>query len=202
MSTTLSTTSRQFASTASESQVQFDHSAEYAPSIRGIVTSGGGGLPSGSFHTNSCWFCSRVSQDLVRAVGGTRREYGILTHLPSPPQRQSWNGQAIALPLIVPRLRSPPMCRQYPSRTFSSPDWPANTTSLVPNASTACGLPSRKGAARPRQCQPRANLLGGAPASMLRTPFRSFIRPSSPAHPRLTAGDSPAEGRARPLPLD
>src|SRR5215469_9543304 len=202
MSTTLSTTSRQFASTASESQVQFDHSAEYAPSIRGIVTSGGGGLPSGSFHTNSCWFCSSVSQDLVRAVGGTRREYGILTHLPSPPQRQSWNGQAIALPLIVPRLKSPPMCRQYPSRTVSSPDSPANTTSFVPNASTACGLPSRNGAARPRQCQPLANLLGGAPASMLRTPLRSFISPPARQPARLTAATVELAVRRARYPLD
>src|SRR6516225_3041691 len=98
MSTTLSTTSRQFASTDSESHVQLDHSPEYAPSIRGIVTSGAGWLPWGSFHTKSCWFCSSVSHALVRAVGGTRREYGIFTHLPSGPQRQSWNGHAIALP--------------------------------------------------------------------------------------------------------
>src|SRR5215475_11730660 len=112
MSTTLSTTSRQFASTVSESQVQVLHSSEYAPSICGIVTSDGGGLPCGSFQRNSCWLRSSVSHDRVRAVGGTRREYGICAHLPSAPQRQSWNGQAIVSPLTVPRLRSPPMCRQ------------------------------------------------------------------------------------------
>src|SRR5580704_8366827 len=68
MSTTLSIISRQFApSTRSESQVQPDHSSENAPSIRGMTTCSGGGLPSGSFHTNNCLFCSRVSQDLVRA---------------------------------------------------------------------------------------------------------------------------------------
>ena len=75
MSTTLSITSRQFApSTRIESQVQSVHSAEYAPSIRGIVTCPGGGLPCGSCQTNSCPFCSSVVQDRVRAAGGTRRE--------------------------------------------------------------------------------------------------------------------------------
>ena len=74
MSATLSTTSRQFApSTRIESQVQLVHSAECAPSIRGMVTDAGGGFPSGSYQTNSCRFRSRVSQDRVLAAGGTRR---------------------------------------------------------------------------------------------------------------------------------
>ena len=120
MSTTLSITSRQFApSTRIESQVQSDHSSENAPSIRGIVTGPGGGLPCGSFHTNSCRFCSSVIHDRVRAAGGTRAAYGIRAHRPSAPQRQSWNGQATWSPLTVPWLRSPPMCRQYASRTCS-----------------------------------------------------------------------------------
>ena len=110
MSTTLSITSRQFApSTRSESQVQSDHSSENAPSIRGIVTCSGGGFPCGSFHTNRCRFCSSVSQDRVRAAGGTRAAYGMRAHLPSPPHRQSWNGQATWSPLTVPSVRSPPM---------------------------------------------------------------------------------------------
>src|SRR6266567_7982675 len=75
MSTTLSITSRQFEFwTRIESQVQFDHSGENAPSISGIVTCSGGELPSGSFQTNSCLFCSRVSQDLVR---GRRHPPGV-----------------------------------------------------------------------------------------------------------------------------
>src|SRR5258708_2031014 len=46
MSTTLSITSRQFApSTRIESQVHWLHSAAYAPSIRGMVTSSGRGFP-------------------------------------------------------------------------------------------------------------------------------------------------------------
>ena len=51
----------------------------------------------------------------------------------------------MASPLTVPRLRSPPMCRQYASRTCSAPPESAKTTSLVPNACTACGPPSRNG---------------------------------------------------------
>ena len=74
MSTTLSMTSRQFApSTRTESHVQSVQPGENAPSTRGIDTSGGGGPPSGSCHTNSWPFCSSVAQDLVRARGGTRR---------------------------------------------------------------------------------------------------------------------------------
>ena len=34
------------------------------------------------------------------------------------------------------------MWRQYPSRTLSVPSLSAQTTSLVPKASTECGLPS------------------------------------------------------------
>ena len=41
--------------------------------MRGMVTSSAGGFPSGSCQTNSCPFRSRVSQDRVRAAGGTRR---------------------------------------------------------------------------------------------------------------------------------
>ncbi len=185
MSTTLSITSRQFEFwTRIESQVQFDHSGENAPSISGIVTCSGGELPSGSFQTNSCLFCSRVSQDLVRAAGGTRLAYGMCAHLPSPPQRQSWNGQATWSPLIMPMVRSPPMCRQYPSSTCSAPAESANTTSLVPNACTACGPPERNESARPRQCQPRAYRLGRAPASMVRTRARSRGAPGG-SFPRV-----------------
>ena len=170
MSTTLSITSRQFApSTRIESQVQLVQSGDPAPSIRGIVTSSAGGLPSGSFQTNSWPFCSRVRQARVLAATGTRLAYGMDAHRPFPPQRQSWNGQAMASPLTVPWLRSPPMCLQYASSTCKAPEESANTTSLVPNAATACGPPSRNLAASPRQCQPRANLAGGVPASMART---------------------------------
>ena len=110
-----------------------------------------------------------MRQARVLAATGTRRAYGIDAHRPFPPQRQSWNGQAMASPLIVPWLRSPPMCLQYESSTCSAPEESANTTSLVPNAATACGPPSRNLAASPRQCQPRANLAGSAPASIVRT---------------------------------
>src|SRR5215472_695308 len=178
MSTTLSTTSRQLEfCTSKESQVQFDHSEENAPSILGIVMCSGGGLLSGSFQTNSCLFSSSVCHDLVLAAGGTRLAYGILAHLPSPPQRQSWNGQATWSPLIVPIVRSPPMWRQYPSSTCIAPVESAKTASLVPNACTACGPPCRYFAARPRQCQPRAYRVGSGPASMVLTPSRSFIGP-------------------------
>ena len=170
MSTTLSMTSRQFApSTRMESHVHDVHSSDEAPSMNGIVTSSGGAFPSGSFQTNRWPFRSRVRQARVLAATGTRRAYGIPAHRPSPPQRQSWNGQAMASPLTVPWLRSPPMCLQYASSTCSAPEESANTTSLVPNAATACGPPSRNRAASPRQCQPRANLAGSAPASIVRT---------------------------------
>ena len=170
MSTTLSMTSRQFApSTRMESQVQSVHPDVPAPSMNEIVTSSGGAFPSGSFQTNRWPFRSRVRQARVLAATGTRRAYGIPAHRPFPPHRQSWNGQAMASPLIVPWLRSPPMCLQYESSTCSAPEESANTTSLVPNAATACGPPSRNLAASPRQCQPRANLAGSAPASIVRT---------------------------------
>ena len=168
MSTTLSMTSRQFApSTRIESQVQSVHSADPAPSINGIVTSSGGGLPSGSFQTNSWPFRSRVRQARVLAATGTRRAYGIAAHRPSPPQRQSWNGQAMASPLTVPWLRSPPMCRQYASSTCSAPEESANTTSLVPNAAhrvrAAVTEPGREPQAVPAAREPgrrRARLDG------------------------------------------
>src|SRR6266567_239843 len=97
ISTTLSITSRQFApSTRIESQVHDVHSSDPAPSIKGIVTSSAGGFPSRSFQTNSWPFRSRVRQARVLAATGTRRAYGIDAHRPSGPQRQSWNGQAMA----------------------------------------------------------------------------------------------------------
>ncbi len=73
MSTTLSMISRQLAlSMTSVSHVQSVHWSSYACSTRGITTSSGGGLPSGSFQTKSCLFCSRVSQVRVRARSGIR----------------------------------------------------------------------------------------------------------------------------------
>src|SRR4051794_10203488 len=103
MSTTLSTTSRQFEpSMRTESQDQLLHSSENAPSMRGMVTAEGGGAPCGSFQTNSCLFCSTVVHARVLARGGTRCAYGTWVHRPSPPQRQSWKGQATASPLTVP----------------------------------------------------------------------------------------------------
>src|ERR1700729_768335 len=98
------------------------------------------------------------------------------THQPSPPQRQSWNGQAMASPLTMPRLRSPPMCRQNASSTCRRSAESAKTTSFVPNAATACGPGSRNELASPRQCQPRANLAGGTPVSMVRTPSPSLMQ--------------------------
>ena len=55
----------------------------------------------------------------------------------------------------------------------------ANTTSLVPNACTACGPGARNSPASPRQCQPRANLAGGGPAMMPRTPLRLVMEAST-----------------------
>ena len=43
-------------------------------------------------------------------------------------------------------------------------------TAFCPNACTACGLPSWKSFATPRQCQPRAYLVGKAPGSISRMP--------------------------------
>src|SRR6476646_1637234 len=112
MSTTLSMISRQLACTTVVYQCQSVHSSLEAPSMRGIVTCSGGGLPSGSLHTNSIPSCSNVVHVAVRASLGTRRAYGTFLHRPSPPHRQSWNGHAISLPLTVPPERSPPMCLQ------------------------------------------------------------------------------------------
>src|SRR5689334_12954878 len=42
-------------------------------------------------------------------------------------------------------------------------------TIFVPNASTACGSPSRKVSARPTQCHPRAKRSGTPVFSMVRT---------------------------------
>jgi len=113
MSTMLSMISRQWEpSTTVESHTQSVHSPSAKPSIAGIVTFSGGGLPSGSCQTKSCPSSSMVVQPRVRARGGTRRAYGISWHLPSPPQRQEWNGQATLSPTTSPCERSPPMCRQ------------------------------------------------------------------------------------------
>ena len=72
MSTTLSMISRQLVLTTVVYQCQSVHSSLVAPSIRGMATSGGGGLRSGSFHTNSIPSCSRVVHVAVRASLGTR----------------------------------------------------------------------------------------------------------------------------------
>jgi hypothetical protein len=80
--------------------------------MTGIARSAGGAFPSGSFQTNRCPLRSSVVHDRVRAAGGTRRAYGIRAHRPSAPQFQPWNGHTTTSPLISPRLRSPPMCRQ------------------------------------------------------------------------------------------
>ena len=66
----------------------------------------------------ACKLCEAVCPALAITIesdvrdDGTRRAYGIALHLPSPPQRQSWNGQATSSPLTEPWVRSPPMCRQ------------------------------------------------------------------------------------------
>ena len=74
MSTTLSTISRQFApSMTVVYQTQSVQSSRVAPSMTGMVTSSGGGLPSGSFQTKSRLSCSSVGHDAVRARSGTRR---------------------------------------------------------------------------------------------------------------------------------
>ena len=82
----------------------------------------------------------------------------------------------MASSLTVPRLRSPPMCRQNASSTCRRPAESAKTTSFVPNACTACGPGSRNELVSPRQCQPRANLAGGTPVSMVRTPSPSLMQ--------------------------
>ncbi len=72
MSTTLSMISRQLLCTTVVYQCQSVHSSLVAPSMRGIVTSGVGGLPSGSFQTNNMPSCSSVVQVAVRASRGVR----------------------------------------------------------------------------------------------------------------------------------
>ncbi|EKB47208.1 hypothetical protein B879_04198 [Cecembia lonarensis LW9] len=166
----VATISRQFEpSTRKVFQDQSLHSSVPKPGISGMMTSAGGGLPSGSFQTKSRPFVSMVSQAAVRARSGTRWAYGTSLHLPSPPQRQSWNGHEISSPLISPLDRSPPMWRQKASSTLSLPLVSAQMTTLVPKTLTVCGLPLRKSLARPRQCQPRAKRVGLLPASMRRT---------------------------------
>ena len=59
--------SRQLLPTTVVYQCQSVHSSLVAPSMRGMVTSGGGGLPSGSFQTNNMPSCSSVVQVAVRA---------------------------------------------------------------------------------------------------------------------------------------
>lgn len=61
------------ASTTVVYQCQSVHWSLVAPSMRGIVTSGGGGLRSGSFQTNSMPSCCSVVQACVRASLGVRR---------------------------------------------------------------------------------------------------------------------------------
>src|SRR3546814_20902830 len=122
MSTTLSTISRQLApSILTEYHCQSVQPSSSAPSILGIVTSAGGGLPWGSFQTKSLPSCTIVGQDAVRARSGTRRAWGIALHLPSPPQRQSWNRHALPLLLPGPWERPPPMYRQCPSGRVTLP---------------------------------------------------------------------------------
>ena len=65
-----------------------------------------------SCQTNSRPPRTSVVHARVRASRGVRLAYGTSLHLPSPPQRQSWNGQATSSPLMVPCDRLPPMCRQ------------------------------------------------------------------------------------------
>ncbi|CKT17890.1 Uncharacterised protein [Mycobacterium tuberculosis] len=88
------------------------HSSLAASGISGIRTAGSGGLPSWSCQTNSSPLRTSVVHDRVRAILGVRLAYGTNLQRPSPPQRQSWNGQATSSPLTVPSDRSPPMCRQ------------------------------------------------------------------------------------------
>src|SRR5271157_933846 len=61
MSMTLSIISRQLDSTTVVYQCQSVQSSLEAPSMRGTFTSGGGGLPSGSCHTNFCPNTMRVA---------------------------------------------------------------------------------------------------------------------------------------------
>ncbi|SKW58378.1 Uncharacterised protein [Mycobacteroides abscessus subsp. abscessus] len=73
MSTTLSMISRQLVLTTVVYQCQSVHSWLVAPSIRGMATSSGGGLPCGSCQMNNMPSCSRVIQVAVRASLGVRR---------------------------------------------------------------------------------------------------------------------------------
>ncbi len=172
MSTTLSMISRQCAEGTSRTfQLQSVYfCGSMMSSSSGGRTSWSAALPSWSCQTISRPLRSTVSYFWVRARSGIRRAYGIALHLPSPPQRQSWKGQAISSPFTVPWVRSPPMWRQYPSSTLSSPLPPCQTTSLPPKASTACGLPSSNCVTGPRQCHPRANRSGAVPRSRDRAP--------------------------------
>src|SRR3569832_3015700 len=111
MSETLSMISRQLEPVIS-SVVQLQSLQSSAPpaSMVGTSTSGGGGLPSGSFQTKSIPFFSCVVHARVRARSGTRLAYGIPTQRPSGDQRQSWNGQAMLPSFTVPCVRSPLLC--------------------------------------------------------------------------------------------
>ncbi len=64
------------------------------------------------------------------------------------------------------------------------------TTSFCPKALIACGLPSPKSLIRPRQCQPRANRVGAACASMSRISSASVCDVIEPdlTPPDRTAG--------------
>ncbi|CPZ49246.1 Uncharacterised protein [Mycobacteroides abscessus] len=103
MSVTLSTISRQLDPSMTmvfQSQV-VQPSSEYS-GISGISTSSVGPLPSASCQTNSRPLLTSVIQLRVRASFGVRLAYGTSLHLPSPPQRQSWNGHATLSPLMEP----------------------------------------------------------------------------------------------------
>jgi len=152
--------------------MQSVHSSLVAPSMRGIVTSGVGGLPSGSFQDEQ--HAVLFQRGPGRGAGQPGRAPGVghLLHRPSPPQRQSWNGHAISLPLTH-ALRE--ITAHVPAVAVEHVDLASNsgplrkTTSFWPNALIACGSPSSKSLISPRQCQPRANRVGAACASMSRT---------------------------------
>ena len=136
--------------------------------------------------------CARRASWPPPAPAGRR---GSRAHRPSPPQRQSWNGQAIASPLTVPWLRSPPMCLQYASSTCSAPDESANTTSLVPNAATACGTVITEPAAE-AQAVPAARKPGKQRARCLDGPnlIHTLKTRTCSSLGDMAASDTQAEG--------
>jgi hypothetical protein len=64
--------SRQLLCTTVVYQCQSVQSSLVAPSMRGMATSGGGGLRSGSFQTNNMPSCCSAIQAWVRANLGVR----------------------------------------------------------------------------------------------------------------------------------